>query len=150
MALRDITRSHVLAAIAEYDRIGQEEFLLRYGFGRARSYLLLHGGKTYDSKAIVGAAHSFLPGNRPLAAREFSGGEATVGRLLSRLGFTFQAPGDLSTGELVRQITTLMVDRSSGRPALYQPITLLWAIGRAYRNALGFRLLRLDGRFPCW
>jgi hypothetical protein len=30
-------------------------------------------GKRYDSKAVVGAAHGFLPGERPLAAGEFSG-----------------------------------------------------------------------------
>jgi 5-methylcytosine-specific restriction protein A len=134
MPLRDITRTHVLAAIAEYNRLGQIEFLRRYGFDRARSYLLIHEGKSYDSKAIVGAAHGFLPGTQPLAAGQFSGGEATVGRLLRRLGFTVQVSDNLSTGEFVRQITSLTVDRSSGRPALYQPITLLWAIGRAYRG----------------
>jgi 5-methylcytosine-specific restriction enzyme A len=134
MPLRDITRTHVLAAIAEYDRLGQIEFLRRYGFDRARSYLLIHEGKPYDSKAIVGAAHGFLPGTQPLAAGQFSGGEATVGRLLRRLGFTVQVSDSLSTGEFVRRITFVTVDRSSGRPALYQRITLLWAIGRAYRG----------------
>jgi 5-methylcytosine-specific restriction protein A len=134
MPLRDIKRTHVLTAIAEYDRLGQTEFLRRYGFDRARSYVLIHEGKPYDSKAIVGAAHGFLPGTQPLTAGQFSGGEATVGALLRRLGFTVQVSGNLSTGEFVRQITSLTVDRSSGRPALYQPITLLWAIGRAYRG----------------
>ena len=59
MGLRDITRTAVLAAIAEYDRLGQDEFLDKYGFDRARSYLLIHNGKAYDSKAIVGVAHGF-------------------------------------------------------------------------------------------
>jgi 5-methylcytosine-specific restriction protein A len=134
MPLRDITRSHVLASIAECDRLGHEEFLHRYGFDRARSYLLVHDGNAYDSKAIVGVAHGFLPGQQPLAPRQFSGGEATVGRLLRRLGFTVQVSGALSPSDLVGQITSLKVDRSSGRPALYQPITLLWAIGRANRG----------------
>jgi hypothetical protein len=66
MGLRDITREAILAAIAEYDRLGQDEFLSRHGFDRARSYLLIHDGKAYDSKAIVGVAHGFLPGSRRL------------------------------------------------------------------------------------
>jgi 5-methylcytosine-specific restriction protein A len=85
-ALRDITHAQVLAAIEEYDVVGQEGFLARYGFDRSRAYLLIHDGKAYDSKAIVGAAHGVGPGNQPLSADQFSGGEATVGRLLRRLG----------------------------------------------------------------
>lgn len=134
MALRDITRSAVLAAIAEYDQVGQEAFLSRYGFDRARLYVLVHDGKSYDSKAVVGAAHGYLPGKAALVAREFSGGEATVGRLLRKLGFTVHVGEGLTTGWLDRLLTTLQVDRSAGVPALYQPITLLWAIGRARRG----------------
>ena len=46
MGLRDITRSQVLAAIAECDRLGRDDFLRQYGFDRARSYVLF-----YDDKA---------------------------------------------------------------------------------------------------
>jgi len=134
MALRDITRTQILTAIEEYDMLGQEAFLAKYGFDRSRSYLLIHDGKSYDSKAIVGAAHGVGPGNQPLSAGEFSGGEATVGRLLRRLGFTVEVSADPDTAELIGRITGLTVDRSSGKPALYQPITLLWAIGRASRG----------------
>jgi 5-methylcytosine-specific restriction protein A len=132
MALSDITRGAVIQAIGEYDRLSQEGFLERYGFDRARQYLLVHDGKRYDSKAIVGAAHGFLPGARPLAAGEFSGGEATVGRLLRRLGFTVQADEALTADSLVRLLSKLRVYRRDGLPALYQPITLLWAFGRAF------------------
>jgi len=134
MGLRDITRTAVLAAIAEYDRLGQDEFLDKYGFDRARSYLLIHNGKAYDSKAIVGVAHGFLPEERALTARDFSGGEATVGRLLRGLGFTVQI-GDMTVDRLFRLLTRLNVYRSGGLPALYQPITLLWALARAGRGA---------------
>lgn len=82
MALNDITRDAVLQAIGEYDRLGQDAFLEGYGFDRARQYLLVHDRKHCDSKAIVGAAHGFLPGERALAAGEFSDGEATVARRL--------------------------------------------------------------------
>lgn len=132
MALNDITRGAVLQAIGEYDRLGQDGFLEHYGFDRARQYLLVHDGKRYDSKAIVGAAHGFLPGKSPLAPGEFSGGEATVGRLLRRLGFTVQVGEALTAERLARLLSKLQVYRSDGLPALYQPITLLWAFGRAF------------------
>ena len=133
MGLHDITRAAVLAAITEYDRLGQDEFLVKYGFDRARSYLLIHNGRASDSKAIVGVAHGFLAGERALAARDFSGGEATVGRLLRRLGFTVQV-GDMTADRLVKLLTRLHVYRFGGLPALYQPITLLWGFARAGRG----------------
>jgi len=93
-------------------------------------------GKTYDSKAIVGAAHGFLPGHEPLTAGDFSGGPATVGRLLSGLGFQVrQAVPGLTAGELVELLSALRPYRSpDGRQALYQPLALLWAIGRAHQG----------------
>jgi len=132
MALSEITRDAALEAIEEYDRLGQDGFLEHYGFDRARQYLLVHDGKRYDSKAIVGAAHGFLPGKSPLTAGEFSGGETTVGRLLRRLCFTVQVGDALTADGLVRLLSKLQVFRRDGLPALYQPITLLWAFGRAF------------------
>ncbi|MET8115553.1 hypothetical protein [Streptomyces prasinus] len=87
MALNEITRSAILQAVAEYDRIGRDTFLERYGFGPSRSYLLEIDGKEYDSKAIVGAAHGCLSGRGPLGRDEFSGGKDHAAKLLSDLGF---------------------------------------------------------------
>ena len=58
----------------------------------------------------------------------------TVGRLLRRLGFTVQVSDRLTGDNLADLISKLHVRRSAGSPALYQPITLLWAIGRALRG----------------
>lgn len=122
--------------MAEYDRLGQGRFLEKYGFGMARSYRLIVDGKAYDSKAIVGAAHGFLPGQEPLASDAFSGGAATVGRLLSRLGFEVtSAPPGLTVAVLIESLSGLRLSRApDGHPRLYQPLTLLWAIGRAHRG----------------
>jgi len=76
----------VLRAINEYDRLGQQSFLNRYGFGKARNFVLLHAGRNYDSKAIVGAAFGYQFGT-PLKAKDFSGGLATVVPLLGGLGY---------------------------------------------------------------
>src|SRR5690349_1774033 len=92
MSLTDLTsRTAVLRAIAEYDALGRDAFLAKYGFGRARSYFLVHDGRLYDSKAIVGAAHGYEhPVVGPLRASDFSGGEATVQAKLEQLGFAVQ------------------------------------------------------------
>ena len=92
MALGDLTsRQAVLDAIAEFDRLGRDAFLDKYGFGRARDYFLVVDGREYDSKAIVGAAHGYqFPEDGPLRADTFSGGEATVRRKLAELGFTVE------------------------------------------------------------
>jgi len=84
----------------------------------------------------VGAAHGFLPGQEPLAPSDFSGGAATVGRLLSSLGFEVtQAVPGLTVGDLIERLSALRLYRSpDGHQALYQPMALLWAFGRAHRG----------------
>ncbi|MET9868697.1 HNH endonuclease signature motif containing protein [Streptomyces sp. NPDC006386] len=149
MALADISRVEIEKAIEECDRLGRDAFLTAYGFRRARRYVLVHGGGQYDSKAIVGAAHGFLPGERPLAPDTpgFSGGAKHAARLLRRLGFdVVEDPGasdpphdePIPDGpihdDLIHRVTHLKVNRSAGRPALYKPIVLLWAMGRALRG----------------
>jgi hypothetical protein len=72
VALADLTsRDAVLAAMEEFDKLGRDQFLERYHFRRARDYEVVHGGKRYDSKAIVGAAHGHY-------------GEADIARHLMR------------------------------------------------------------------
>lgn len=86
VALSDLTHESVLEAIAEHDRVGREAFLDKYGFSRARSYLLEYEGRRYDSKAICGAAHGYAVGS-PLTPSDFSGGADTVKPRLEALGF---------------------------------------------------------------
>ena len=84
-----ISRESVLRAIEECDRLGQERFLSKYGFGRARQYFLDYKGGHYDSKAIVGVAHGYEYAELgPLASSDFSGGRDTVKRKLEELGFS--------------------------------------------------------------
>jgi len=89
MSLSQITdRAAVLAAIDEFDRKSREVFLHQYGFGRARSYFLVHNERRYDSKAILGVAHKYqFPSQGPLLRAGFSGGESGAARKLRELGF---------------------------------------------------------------
>src|SRR5690349_11631379 len=94
MSLADLTsRTAILEAIREYDQIGQDAFLQKYGFGRSRDYIVLHDGKTSDSKALLGAAHAYqhpdLGGSR---SGDFNGGKPTTDKLTS-LGFTIEDIG---------------------------------------------------------
>lgn len=76
----------VQAAIAECMEIGRDEFLRRYGYGKARSYFLVSDGGIFDSKAIVGAAFGYQF-DSALQSSDFSGGESAAVRVLTRLGF---------------------------------------------------------------
>ena len=108
MGLSDIkNRQPVLDAIAEFDRLERNRFLKKYGFGPSRSYWLVHDGRRYDSKAIIGAAHGYArPDLGPLKAGVFTGGEASVQRKLEQLGFTIEvdyaadAGGELTSKRL--------------------------------------------------
>lgn len=89
MAYSDpISRESVLRAIDEFDRTGRDAFLRRYGFHRARKYLIDHRGRLYDSKAIYGVAHRFeYAGAGPLSSNKFSGGKDHICPKLEQLGF---------------------------------------------------------------
>lgn len=57
MSLDLLTRADAVgAAMDEYDELGADAFLAKYGYGRARAYFVERDGKTYDSKAIAGVA----------------------------------------------------------------------------------------------
>src|SRR5687768_15538414 len=71
----------------EFEKLGRDQFLQRYGFGRARDYEVVHDGKRYDSKAILGVAHGHQhPSLGPLTSSDFSGGQPTVSKL-TEIGF---------------------------------------------------------------
>jgi hypothetical protein len=89
LALADLTAADaVLRALDEFDAIGRDHFLSKYGFSTARSYFLVRDGRAYDSKAIAGVAHGYQhPHLGPLRPSDFSGGDLTVRARLENLGF---------------------------------------------------------------
>ncbi|MEU9254224.1 HNH endonuclease [Streptomyces sp. NPDC048270] len=90
MRMGAITQGSVLKAIAEYDQLGRDGFLAKYGFAAALSYVVVHEGREYDSKAIAGVAHQWDHG-RPLEPAEFSGGKDHAAAWLKRAGFQIKA-----------------------------------------------------------
>ncbi|MFE3740237.1 hypothetical protein [Streptomyces sp. NPDC059134] len=113
MGIADVTRDAVLRTLAEYDDRGGEAFLATYGFKPARSYFLLHGGRRYDSKAVVGVAHRHVDG-AALSSGDFSGGAATVVPVLTRLGFEVEKPSAAAAPADSTVVTRLLVSPSFG------------------------------------
>src|SRR4051794_21127747 len=93
MVLAELTDpTAVTKAMDEFDQIGRDVFLRKYGFGRSRNYFVERNGNLYDSKAIVGVAHGIEhPDRGPLRPEEFIGGDATVRPKLEELGFVVRA-----------------------------------------------------------
>lgn len=90
MALRDIRHAEsVVAAVREFDDLGREAFLRKYGFAPSRRYYLEYAGRRYDAKAIIGVAHGYeRPDDGPLGPAQFSGGEEAANRVLRELRFS--------------------------------------------------------------
>ncbi len=102
-----VTREHVLLAVDEYDRLGDEDFLTEHGFEKAPAYVLRNGGKDYDSKAVLGVAHGYATG-KAASSQEFSGGKEGAAKVLRALGFdvaylarTSEAGDEPATGQWV-------------------------------------------------
>lgn len=127
--LSAITRPAVLSAIREFDDLGQTAFLSRCGFAEARNFRLVHGGRFYDSKAIVGVAHGYATGYFP-SSSVFSGGLDTVAACLNRLGFVVDHGGKHARGGLLWDLENTKVFTLGGKRAAYKFVVLLWAVSR--------------------
>jgi hypothetical protein len=84
-----VTRSEVLHAIQEYDRLGPEAFFSAHGFAPTTTYELVWDERRYPPKAILGTAYEIATGQR-LASGDFEGGKSGAVRVLGKLGFTVQ------------------------------------------------------------
>lgn len=86
-----VERSHVLAALAECDRLGCAEFLQKYGYSPSRRYHVVHEGREYPSKAILAVAYLHATGDL-LGPVRVDGGRWGAARVLRRL--SFEVTGD--------------------------------------------------------
>jgi hypothetical protein len=89
VAWDQVSRTDVLRAIAEYDKLGPEAFFSAHGFAPTTTYDLLWDERRYPPKAILGTAYEFATGQR-LASGDFEGGKSGAVRVLGKLGFTVQ------------------------------------------------------------
>ena len=82
-----VTRTDVLRAIKEYDRLGPEGFFSAHGFAPTTTYELVWDERRYPPKAILGTAYEFATGRR-LGSSDFEGGKTGAVKVLEQLGFT--------------------------------------------------------------
>jgi hypothetical protein len=85
-----VTRTDVVHAIKEYDRLGPEAFFSHHGFAPTTTYDLVWDERPYPPKAILGTAYELATGDR-LASGDFEGGKSGAVAVLGKLGFTVQA-----------------------------------------------------------
>jgi MoxR-like ATPase len=130
MGFKDIADPNaVVMAIKEFDSFNNpDDFLQKYGFGPATSYLLHFQGNDYPPKAILGVAHKFqFPEIGPLANSEFSGGEATANKVLRDLGFEVRdAAEKIKLFASVRRIARGNISGLGKAP--HKPLLLLAAL----------------------
>ncbi len=75
----DVTRTEVLRAIRQYDRLGPERFFAAHGFVPTTTYELVREDLRYPPNAILGTAYEFATG-RCLASGDFEGGKSGAAR----------------------------------------------------------------------
>jgi len=86
-----VSRQHVLQAIDEYDSRGDTGFLDVYGFEPLPGYALLHDGRSYDLRAVVGVAHRLATG-RLATSEEFGSSADGAVAILRKRGFDVTEP----------------------------------------------------------
>ena len=93
MVLAELTDpTAVNRAMDEFDRLGRDAFLRKYGFGRSRNYFVERNGNLYDSKAIAGVAYGIEhPDRGPLRPRRIHRGRCHGPTKIEELGFVVRA-----------------------------------------------------------
>ena len=82
-----LSRKAVLRAIGEFDELGREAFLQRYGYNRSRHLWIVHEGRRYDLKAVWAAAHVEPGTSLPVPMPKPSNSRHDVKPQLEKLGF---------------------------------------------------------------
>jgi hypothetical protein len=81
-----VAPADVARALEEYDALGAEAFFAKRGFAPTTTYDLVHEGRPYPPKAILGAAYEIATGRR-LLSTDFEGGKSGAVKVLTDLGF---------------------------------------------------------------
>ena len=90
----DLTdRDAVERAIAEFDQLGRDAFLHKYGFGEARDFFLVTEEGRYDTKPIFAAAYEYQHGV-PVSSKDIHGGPRAAAGRLAELGYTVEGIDD--------------------------------------------------------
>lgn len=119
-AILDLTdRDAVLAAMREFDELGRDAFLGRYGFGRSTKYRIRHDGRLYDIKPLLAAAYSKqFPGRERLTSENSTSGLNTTVPTARKLGFEVDGFTDAAS--------RVAVEEDATTPAALNELIELW------------------------
>ena len=97
-AMRDeevngLSRSAVLRAITEFDELGREGFLERYGYHRSHHLWIVHEGRRYDMKAVWAAAQVEPGTSLPVPMPKPNHSRNVVQPQLEKLGIAVEDSG---------------------------------------------------------
>jgi hypothetical protein len=90
IAWDQVSRTHVVRAAEEYDRLGPQQFFSEHGFAPTTTYEMVLGERRYPPKAILGTAYELATGQQ-LASGDFEGGKSGAVKVLGKLGFAIEA-----------------------------------------------------------
>lgn len=153
MAVLDVTaRDAVLDAIDEFDELGREAFLARYGFGSDPVHVVDYTGTRYDSLPLLASAHNAQHG-QPLTPVDFVDATRDARQVLEKLGFRViqlieEAPVRRSRATATVRPATPTVRRVQAAPSTpalrHRPRVVGWplAVGEVTNRA---ELVRLHG-----
>ena len=85
-----LSREAVLRAITEFDALGREGFLARYGYRRSRHLEIVHEGRRYDMKAVWAAAQVEPGTSPPVPMPKPNNSRHIVKPQIEKLGFTVE------------------------------------------------------------
>lgn len=108
MPLRDVTREGVEKALREFDHIGRDAMLAKYGGRPSTRWLIEHEGNYYDQKLVLRAAHQLQGlGSIPAGRGAFT---ALQGRRhVKKLGF--RGTGQIQIQDLPAPLLNKIVER---------------------------------------
>jgi hypothetical protein len=148
MAVEDITNPEwVRMAMAEYHRLGEQEFLDSYGFRRSTKFDVLDtDGKKYPPKAILGVAHKFTKkGAKALTTHQLNGGEPTNAPL-RELGFAVVLKSELLAPDVADKNPFNPTDIKDARQRIER--TIVQRRGQTVFRKTCLTLMTKSVRFP--
>lgn len=107
---------HVLLALEEFDRIGADEFLSRYGFDPQGEFDLIHNSSSYDSLAVLGVAHLRATGELA-PPKDLEGGAEGAARVLVGLGFEVDGEPEAEVDESETTVDASEIGDDTARDA---------------------------------
>lgn len=86
-----IALARFMDAFEEYDKLGAEAFLRKYGYSDAKKWVVVRRGHEYPARAIVAAAYEKAMGH-PLLSKDFPPffSEGDYAAIFRRLGLDIQ------------------------------------------------------------